>query len=102
MTMSVDRRKGIVNSNPERRVSKATEKVVVITNQYKIVGFIYAHPGTRVLDMLNGPGEFIPLTNVVLYNLEGDKELDRPAFVAVPKRAINMLIEAEVSSKEGL
>jgi len=100
--MSLNQKKGIVSSNPERQVAKATEKVVVMTNQYKIVGFIHAHPGTRVLDMLNGPGEFIPLTNVILYNLTGDKELDRPAFVAVPKRAINMLIEAELTSEEGL
>ncbi len=100
--MSLNQRKGIINSNPTRRVEKASEKVVVMTNQYKIVGFIYAHPGTRVLDMLNGPGEFIPLTNVILYNLDGDKELSRPAFVAVPKSAINMLIEAELTSEEGL
>jgi hypothetical protein len=102
MMMSLERRKGIISSDPARRVEKATEKVIVMTNQYKIVGFIYAHPGSRVLDMLNGPGEFIPLTNVILYNLGGDKELDRPAFVAVPKRAINMLIEAELTSEEGL
>lgn len=100
--MSLNQRKGIISSDPVRRVEKATEKVIVMTNQYKIVGFIYAHPGTRVLDMLNRPGEFIPLTNVIVYNLAGDKELDRPAFVAVPKRAINILIEAEVTSEEGL
>ena len=93
--MSLNQRKGIISSDPVRRVEKATEKVIVMTNQYKIVGFIYAHPGTRVLDMLNRPGEFIPLTNVIVYNLAGDKELDRPAFVAVSKHAINILIETE-------
>ncbi len=90
--MDSAKRKGIIKSDPARCIEKVAEKVIIRTNQYKVVGLVHIHPGSRLLDMLNAPAEFLPLTDVTVFT--GDQELDHCAFAVVPKRAINFLMEA--------
>jgi hypothetical protein len=91
--MESPKRKHIVKSDAARYIEKATEKVIIRTNQYKVVGLVHVHPGSRLLDMLNAPAEFLPLTDVTVFT--GDQELDQCKFAVVPKRAINLLMEVE-------
>jgi hypothetical protein len=91
--MDITKQRGIVKSDPAHRIEKVAEKVIIRTNQYKVVGLVHVLPGTRLLDMLNAPAEFLPLTDVTVST--GDQELDRCTFAVVPKRAINLLLEVE-------
>lgn len=89
--MDSAKRTHIVESDPVQYLEKVAEKVIIRTNQYKVVGLVHVLPGTRLLDMLNAPTEFLPLTDVTVSM--GDQELDQYKFAVMPKRAINLLME---------
>jgi hypothetical protein len=89
--MDSAKQKSIIKSDPAHCIEKVAEKVIIRTNQYKVVGFVHVLPGSRLLDMLDAPSEFLPLTDVTVFM--GDQELDQCKFAVVPKRAINLLME---------
>ncbi len=86
--------KGIVKTDPSRKVGKATMRVIIFTERHRVEGRVHAIPGSRLIDFLNAPAEFIPLTDAVIFNLDDEKELGRQPFVAVRKHSINLLVEA--------
>lgn len=93
--MVKDFSKGIVKTDPSRKIEKATMRVIIFTERHRVEGNVHAIPGSRLIDFLNAPGEFIPLTDATIYDIDERKYLGRQPFVAVRKRAINLLLEAD-------
>lgn len=68
------------------------EKVIVYIGDFKLVGYFHLNkPGARISDHLNQSAvQFIPLTEVVFYNKEGQK-IKEEQFVCINKDKILIL-----------
>jgi|GEM_PF-711218 hypothetical protein len=93
-------RKGVIKTDLSRRIEKVRVRVLIYTNLFRIEGFIYVIPGSRLIDFLNTPGDFIPITDATLRFLAGEKETLQKDFLALRKSNIILLMEAE-EDKEG-
>ncbi len=67
----------------------------IYTNLFLIEGFIYVIPGSRLIDFLNTPGDFIPITDATLRFLPAEKETFKKDFLALRKSNILLLMEAD-------
>lgn len=54
-------------------ITKETVKAIIQTPTNRIEGTVYIRPGERVSDMLNRSEQFLPLTEVAIYDLTGQK-----------------------------
>lgn len=88
-------RKGVIKTDLARRIEKAKVRVRIYTNLFLIEGFIYVIPGSRLIDFLNTPGDFIPITDATLRFLPTEKESFQKDFLALRKSNILLLMEAE-------
>lgn len=72
-------------------IRKEKARVIAWTTQFRIEGTIHFIPKARVSDLLNRHDiAFIPMTEVILYDLEG-KEILRTDFLAVNKDQLTVL-----------
>ncbi|MCX7831421.1 MAG: hypothetical protein N2440_00735 [Actinobacteria bacterium] len=70
-------------------IKKEKLRVVVYTEQYRIVGNIYFVPGTRLTDTLNVKvKDFIPLTEVVVMDNKENAVLVEVPYLAVYRDSI--------------
>lgn len=63
-------------------ITKETVKAIIQTPTNRIEGTLYVRPGERVSDMLNRSEQFLPLTEVTVYDLKGEKVYEGD-FIAV-------------------
>ncbi len=87
------KQKNILKTSPEKHVEKVKSRVIIITDTHRIEGDAHSFPALRLLDLLNSPSQFIPLTNAIIYNLERDKEFYRVDFISLNKNIIRMVME---------
>lgn len=80
-------------------VSKLPIPVILQTHENRIEGLLYVSPEDRIKDELNKPEDFIALTDVTIFHLDGS-ELYRCGFITLNRAAIVWLTpEAEVTDK---
>lgn len=72
------------------RITKERIPVVVITTTHRMEGEVHVIPGGRLLDEINKPGQFLPITNVTVYDAEGNP-IETVDFIAVNKAQIVFL-----------
>lgn len=88
-------RRGVIKTDLSRRIEKVQVRVRIYTNLFLIEGFIYVIPGSRLIDFLNTPGDFIPITDATVRFLPSEKEAYKKDFLALRKSNIMLLMEAE-------
>lgn len=84
-------------------IKKEKLRVVVYTEQYRIIGNIYYVPGTRLTDTLNVKvKDFIPLTEVVVMDSKENAVLVEVPYLAVYRDSILFVhpFEPEASSEQ--
>jgi MinD-like ATPase involved in chromosome partitioning or flagellar assembly len=70
------------------RIQKDRISVIVMTEQYRIEGEIHVVAGGRVIDEINKEKDFIPLTNVTVYDAATGNSIDTVEFIAIQKQAV--------------
>ncbi len=88
-----ENQKSIIKSSPEKHVEKVSSRVIIITDINRIEGNAHCFPALRLLDLLNSPSQFIPLTEAVIYDLERNRELYSVDFISLNKNIIRMVME---------
>ncbi|MDD2716558.1 MAG: hypothetical protein PHW04_11770 [Candidatus Wallbacteria bacterium] len=85
------------------KAKKDKIRVAILTKQYKIKGELYLYENSRLSDILNADQnrEFIALTDVKLYSLEGDKMIGSQSFAAI-NRSEMVLVYPDTESLEAL
>ena len=71
--------------------------VILLTTTFRFEGEMHVVPGGRLLDEINKERDFIPLTNVTVYDNRGEQPLDTLDFIAVNKELVVMV--APVSAR---
>lgn len=66
-------------------VSKVQMTAIIQTTTHQIQGIIYVQPDNRLLDELNCPLEFLPITDARVFDTDGEREVE---FIAVSKDQI--------------
>lgn len=85
----------ILQSNPDKHVDKVSGRVIILTDINKIEGNIHNYPSLRLSDLLNSPDKFIPVTNAVIYDLDGEQELYQADFISLNKSIIRIVMETK-------
>jgi hypothetical protein len=88
-------RKGVIKTDFARRIEKMPVKVTIFSHLFKVEGFVHVIPGSRLLDLLNAPGDFLPVTEATISSLEGAQELGKKDFLALRKSSIILLMESD-------
>ncbi len=75
------------------KVERDLVKVVIITENYKLIGNIHVVPGGRVTDFLAArvAGNFIPVTDVKVYSAKDDKPIFETEFLTINANFIILL-----------
>ncbi|MEW6621484.1 MAG: hypothetical protein AB1422_19485 [bacterium] len=83
-------------------VEKAQVPVILFTQFQRIEAYMYTYKDARILDELNaGAKDYIALTNVKVYSIEGKKPMYEVDFMAINKKHIvNLMPQGEFSEKE--
>lgn len=76
------------------KIQKEKLHVIIMTNQYKIEGDFHVVAGGRILDEINKERDFLPITNVTIYDIDGGNPLDTVEFLAVHKQSIVFVVPA--------
>ncbi len=74
-------------------VHKVPLQVTIQTRNNRIRGTIHKRPDNRMIDKLNKAETFIPLTNVVVMDVDGKTELLKSDFLALNRSEIIWLVE---------
>lgn len=88
----------IMQSNPDRHVNKVVGRVLILTDTHKIEGDIHIFPASRLTDLLNSGVSFIPVTDAIIYDLNGEQELYRVDFISLNKNIIRIVMEVNEHS----
>lgn len=70
-------------------------KVIIITAQMRLQGDMHVVPGGRLLDEINKEREFLPVTDVTIYDVQGENIIDTLEFIAVNKHLILLIAPAK-------
>ncbi|MEW6009027.1 MAG: hypothetical protein AB1629_05275 [Candidatus Omnitrophota bacterium] len=75
------------------KVERDLVKVVIITENFKLIGDIHVVPGGRVTDFLASrvSGNFIPVTDVKVYSTKDEKPILETKFLTVNASFIILL-----------
>jgi len=80
-------------------ISKTEISVTIQTTTNLVRGFVYIRKGERLSDELNGSGYFIPVTNVTIFDTNGEKRYTCD-FLAVHRDHIIWLMPESEDSGE--
>ena len=82
-------------------VKKVKINTIIRTAGEKIEGNVHCLPNMRLLDLMNSNSDqFIPVSNVAVYDEESGKLLYQVPFMAVNKNHIIVISETSQSSEE--
>ena len=71
---------------------EARTRVTIFTGSYRIKGYIYLLPGSRVTDFMTGSKEFIAVTDAEVFELEiGGRQLMSAPFINVSREHIQVI-----------
>ena len=70
-------------------------KVVALTGNYRIMGYIDLLPGSRVTDFLSESRDFIALTEAEVWDL-GGRRLFASGFMSIHRNQIELIMPADV------
>lgn len=73
------------------KTSKDKISVIVLTTTYRLEGELHLVPGGRLLDEVNRNRDFVPLTNVTLFDPGSGQPVDTLDFIAVNKNLVVMI-----------
>ena len=73
------------------RIKKEKIPVFIMTERYRIEGEIHVVIGGRLIDEINRERDFIPITDVTIYDVGKDNRVDAIDFMAISKSAIVFL-----------
>jgi hypothetical protein len=76
-------------------IQKQPVQVMIQTHNNRIRGTMHKRSDRRTIDKLNQEEGFVPLTNVVIMDVDGKTELLKNDFLALNLREIIWLIETE-------
>lgn len=76
------------------KTSKDKISVIVLTTTYRLEGELHIVPGGRLLDEVNRNRDFVPLTNVTLFDPGSGQPVDTLDFIAVNKNLVVMIAPA--------
>ena len=79
-------------------VSKKPVAVIVQTTTHRISGSIHTRPDQRLKDELDSREEFLALTDVIVTNLDGQKEYESE-FMAINRAQIIWVIPVDEITK---
>ena len=74
------------------KVPKERKWVIAIVDRYRLEGEMHVLPRSRPLDEINKQTQFLPLTNVTIYDLSTSSLVDTVPVIFVNKNYIKMLI----------
>lgn len=69
--------------------------VVVLTNEYKITGFIDLMPGSRLTDYITSARSYFAMTDAVVEDVRTSKAMFRGKFVDVNRDSVVMILPAD-------
>jgi hypothetical protein len=78
--------------------SKVPVVVIIQTTKHRIRGTIHVHPQRRLLDELNEPTEFVPITEGQIHESNGVRQV---GFIALNKSQILWITPAKNFSDAG-
>jgi hypothetical protein len=81
----------------DRKVKKHVLFVVILTQDYRIMGEIHVLPGSRLTDYVNSqPDEnFVAMTNAEIVSLVDNIPISKVDYLALNKSYINMIYPLE-------
>ncbi len=83
------------------RIQKDRTPVVVMTERYRIEAELHVVVGGRLIDEINKERNFIPLTNVTIYDLAKGKAIETVEFLAINKDSVLFFAPIGPSNPEG-
>jgi hypothetical protein len=82
-------------------INKERVEVTIQTRENRIRGHLHKREDKRVLDKLNSAEQFLPITQVIVFDLKGERELFRSEFLALNRNEIIWMVEDRgVSTRE--
>ncbi len=84
---------GMIKQNPELKQKKVSARITIYTDHNIIEADVHGFPTMRLTDLLNNSDSFVPLTDAIIFDLQGKEEITRTPFVSINKTAINMILE---------
>lgn len=88
-------KKGVIRTDLARRVEKVPALVEIYTELIRVEGFAHVMPGSRLLDFLNTPAEFVAITDATIFNLQDGRQIKKVDFLALRKSSVIILMEKE-------
>jgi len=73
------------------KASKEKFDIVVITNSMRMTGKMHVIPGGRLTDEINKERDFLPLTDVTIYDVSGENAISSLDFIAINKNLILLI-----------
>jgi acyl CoA:acetate/3-ketoacid CoA transferase beta subunit len=67
------------------------KKVVILTDTYRIKGYIELLPGSRVTDYIQGAKDFIVVTDAEVWSIEGNGLVLSAQFIDVSRGQIEVM-----------
>lgn len=68
--------------------------VIVITTSMRMTGQMHVVPGGRLTDEINKEREFLPITDVTIYDVQGENVIATLDFIAINKNQILLIAPA--------
>ena len=78
------------------KIKKERVPTLIITEHYKIEGYIFSIPGTRIVDELNKGKGFVPISDATIQSIGTDTIIDKVDFLILNRDYIEMIIPLEV------
>ncbi|MEN3015601.1 MAG: hypothetical protein ABDH21_06075 [bacterium] len=76
-------------------VKKEPVRIIAITDDYRVEGYMYIIPGGRIVDELNKTNQFLPLTDCIICDKNTSLEIEKVKFMALNKDKISILFPAD-------
>lgn len=84
-------------------IKKEKIRVAVYTDKYRVIGYFYYVPGTRLTDTLNVKvKDFIPLTDAVVLDIKENAVIAEIPYVAVYRDAIRFVYPIEPENQKSI
>ena len=77
-------------------------EMIFMTSNMRVEGQMYKKQSIRVSDALSNSGDFILLTDVKMFSLNGGALMEETGFLALNKSSIQLAMEKENSRIHGI
>jgi hypothetical protein len=70
--------------------------VVVLTNEYKISGYIDLMPGSRLTDYITSARSYFAMTDAVVEDVRSGKSMFKGKFIDVNRDSVVLIMPADI------